>query len=146
MERIAIPSTDSNGMNSTVSFNFARCAFFTIVSLENGKVSDVRVVRNEGALLSRGAGIQVAQLIASQGVNAVIAGSIGPNAYNSLQRLGIRVYSVPSMMKVGDAVRAYLEGRLTPASTTTGRGRGAGMGRGSGMGRGGGMGGGAWRL
>ncbi|MHA1505831.1 MAG: NifB/NifX family molybdenum-iron cluster-binding protein [Candidatus Asgardarchaeia archaeon] len=134
MEKIAVSSTDSNGMDSTVNFTFARCAFFTIISLENGNVLDVKVIRNEAAQLSRGAGIQAAQLMASQGVNVVITGNIGPNAYNSLQSLGIKVYSVPSVMKVRDAVKAYVEGKLNPASAMTGRGRGAGMGRG------------AWRL
>jgi len=136
LERIVISSSPPGGLDSLVDQRFARCSYFTLVDVEDGEIVNVSVVPNQSTTVPHGAGIQAAQFVASLGAQVVITGNIGPNAFSSLQSLGIRVYAGVGGISVRDAVMKYLSGSLSP-STGPGRpGRGMGMGRGMGRGRG----------
>ena len=96
----------------------------------------LEAVPNPGAMASGGAGIQAAQLVVDRGANAVLTGSVGPNAYNALSSGGVEIYlGVTGTVK--NAVDQFREGRLTKAASATGPSH-MGMGGGRGRGRGGG--------
>jgi len=59
----------------------------------------------------QGAGIQTAQNIANLGVEAVITGNVGPNAFRVLNAANIRVL-LAAQQTVEQAVAAFKEGRL----------------------------------
>jgi len=132
--KIAISATGTN-LDAEVDPRFGRCQYFIIVDPET---MQFEAVENTSAMASGGAGISAAQMIAGKGVEAVLTGNCGPNAYQVLSPAGIKVITGVSG-KVKDAVQSYKSGQLQPGSPPSGGG-GSGQGSGPGMGRGGGMG------
>ena len=141
--KIAISSSGKD-LNSQVDPRFGRCAYFLIVNTDD---MSFEVFDNESGMLGGGAGIQSAQFVASKGAEAVITGSCGPNAVNTLDAAGIQVF-LGSTGTVKEAVDKYKNGNLTPAKTAnvpdhnglaggTGGNRIMGMGGGRGLGGGG---------
>ncbi len=144
--KIAI-STNSGGLEDTVSPVFARAPTFTIAEVENGKIKDVRVMQNPAAMAGGGAGIQAAQLLVNEGVQAVVAGNFGPNSSGILAQAGISMISSPGT-KVEDAVKSAEKGAPAPQAQTAAapanypaQSYGYGFGPGMGYGRGAGWGG-----
>ncbi len=146
MTKICVTSSGPT-LDSMVDPRFGRCAYFIIVDPET---NDFEAVSNEAAMASGGAGIRAAQTVASMGVEAVLTGSAGPNAFPALQDAGIRILAGVSGT-VQSAIENYRSGGIqeltTPGPSNVGKGqggpgRGLGMGYGSGMGRGMGRGGG----
>jgi predicted Fe-Mo cluster-binding NifX family protein len=60
-----------------------------------------------------GAGIQTAMIITEQGVDAVITGNIGPNAFQTLSAAGIETFTGVSG-KVSDAIEQLKKNELEP--------------------------------
>ena len=87
--KIGITSTGEN-LDADVDQRFGRCRYFIIVDTES---MEFEAVSNENAMASGGAGIQAAQTIANKGVDAVITGNVGPNAFQTLSAAGIRIYT-----------------------------------------------------
>ena len=141
--KIAV-STGKGGLDDMVFSIFGRCQTFTIVEADK-EIKGSSIIPNPAVSAAGGAGIMAAQAIIDQGVNAVITGNCGPNAYRIFSQAGIKVYLGSG--KVEDAVKALLEGKLQemgaptgPAKFGMGQGRGMGRGMGGGFGRGGGRG------
>jgi len=89
MKKVAFSSTGRD-LNALLDPRFGRCDFFVIVDVET---DDVEVFENEAKNASGGAGIQAAQFVANRGVDAVVSGNFGPNAFQTLQADGIEVIS-----------------------------------------------------
>lgn len=141
--KIAV-STEKGGLDDMVFPVFGRCQTFTIVEADK-EIKGSSVISNPAMSAAGGAGIMAAQAIIDKGVNAVITGNCGPNAYRIFLQAGIKLYLGSG--KVEDAVKALLEGKLQemgaptgPAKSGMGRGGGFGRGMGGGFGRGGGRG------
>jgi len=75
-------------MQSLVAEDFGRAPFFLIVDSET---LDYQVVVNEHQDAAEGAGMLVAEAIASLGLDAVIVGGIGHHGYNILTKAGLKV-------------------------------------------------------
>ncbi|MDN5358523.1 MAG: hypothetical protein PWP76_366 [Candidatus Diapherotrites archaeon] len=129
------------GLNAAFSPVFGRAPYFVIVEVDGGNVSEIKSIPNPAAQAARSAGIIAAQTLVSEGVSAVISGSIGPNAHMVLSQAGIGMYSCGGAT-VLDVARAFAQNACTPI-TAPGR-YGPGYGRGRGWGRGGGWGRGPW--
>jgi len=85
--RICITSKQKD-LDAEVDPRFGRCPYFLFVDPET---LEFEAVRNESGEASGGAGIQAAQTVARAGAEVVITGSVGPNAYRTLEAAGIRV-------------------------------------------------------
>ncbi len=104
---------------------------------------------NEAIAAPGGAGIQAAQTMVNKGVDVVISGNIGPNAFQVLSTAGVKI-ATGAYGTVQEATEMYKSGKLgeTGASTVaahagmgaTAPGGGFGMGMGGGRGGGGGRG------
>ena len=136
--KIAVSATGPS-LDAEVDPRFGRCQYFLIVDPDT---MQFEALENTGALASGGAGISTAQMIAGKGVEAVLTGNCGPNAFQVLSAAGIKVVTGASG-RVQDAIQAYRSGHLqatsqpnVPGHFGMGRGGGMGMGRGRGMGRG----------
>ncbi|AEK71989.1 iron-molybdenum cofactor-binding protein [Thermococcus sp. 4557] len=167
--RIAIP-TNGGGLEDTVAQVFARAPAFLIADVdENGNVTNSRVIQNGAAMAGGGAGPMAVQTLINEGVEAVIAPQVGPNALGAIQAAGIRLYQVAPGTPVEEAIKAVTSGSVgqftapvppAPATSTApapaygpypatpaypaypayGYGWGRGWGRGGGWGRGRGLG------
>ena len=138
--RIAISATGPD-LDAQVDPRFGRCQYFVIVEPDTMQFESVE---NSSAMASGGAGISAAQRIVGKGVEAVLTGNCGPNAYQVLSPAGIKVI-VGVSGKVRDAIQAYKSGSLEGSTqpnvpdhfgSSFGGGMGQGMGRGPGRGRG----------
>ena len=140
MTKICITSSGPT-LESAVDPRFGRCAYFIIVETET---SAFEAIPNQAATASGGAGVQAAQIVVSKGVEAVLTGSVGPNAFPALEDSGIRILiGISGTVKA--AIESYTKGALqelnTPGPANVGKGQGGtGYGMGTGYGRGGGMG------
>lgn len=137
---VAASGTDLEALTDP---RFGRCGYFVLVDTET---MESRALENTAALQGSGAGIAAVQMIAKAGAEAVIAGNLGPNAFQTLAAGGIKAYGFESGT-VRQAVEAMLAGSLSEigaANVPSHYGMGAGQGRGGvggGMGRGLGRGG-----
>jgi len=134
--KIAI-STLAPNLDANIDPRFGRCQYFVLVDPDT-MVFDT--LENFSASAGGGAGIATAQSLSGKGIEAVITGNCGPNAYEALTAANIKVVTNASG-KVRDAVQSYKSGKLNASSKpnvvphfgTGGRGMGGGMGRGRGM-------------
>jgi predicted Fe-Mo cluster-binding NifX family protein len=132
--KVAVSSTAS-GLEAQVSPIFGRCNCFVIVDTAT---EEVTTLENPAIGASGGAGIQSAQYIVRQGVEAVISGNVGPNAMQVLAAAGVDVYGVSSGT-IAAAVAALEAGQLEALagpSVSKDFGKGGSSGGGGGMGRG----------
>jgi predicted Fe-Mo cluster-binding NifX family protein len=105
--KICISSTGEN-LDAVVDQRFGRCQYFLIIDTETMKV---KVISNESTLASGGAGIQAAQIVTKEGVDSVISGNIGPNAFSILQAAGIKIYT-GAEGTIKEAIENYKKGKL----------------------------------
>jgi len=143
--KVAVSATGPS-LDASVDPRFGRCAYFVIVDTDT---MQFEAIPNSAQYAGGGAGIQAAQTVASKGVQVVLTGNVGPNAYQALTSAGIQIVT-GAYGTVREAVRKYKSGELRSTSAPTapmhygtgggygvGRGRGMGMGRGMGRGMGG---------
>ena len=128
--KIAISAMGAT-LDAEIDPRFGRCQYFIIVEPDT---MNFEAINNAGGMGSGGAGISTAQLIAGKGVEAVLTGNCGPNAYQVLSAAGIKVITGVSG-NVRDAIQSYKSGKLHESSQPNvaghfGQGRGAGMGGG----------------
>jgi predicted Fe-Mo cluster-binding NifX family protein len=124
--KVAVTS-EGRDLDSIVDPRFGRSMYLLIVDLET---LETRALTNESSASAHGAGIGTAQLLAREGVQSVITGRIGPNAYNACKAAGINVYSGVNGI-VRDALEKLKRGDLGLTMGPDGRGH-QGMGRGMG--------------
>jgi len=121
--KICVTSTGDN-LDSAVDPRFGRCAYFIIVDSDT---LEFKAVPNPSVAASGGAGIQSGQTAANEGAEAVITGNVGPNAFQTLSSLGLKVFA-GAKGKVKEAIDDYKNGKLKEESGATGPAH-SGMGR-----------------
>ena len=112
--KIAITASGDN-LECQMDPRFGRCQNFLIIDPDT---MDFEVMSNESAMASGGAGIQAAQTIVNTGINALITGNLGPNAYKILSAAGIETMTGASGT-VRHALEQYNNGSLQPALGAT---------------------------
>jgi predicted Fe-Mo cluster-binding NifX family protein len=120
-------SAFSGSLDAEVDSRFGRCASFVIVDSET---MEFNAVSNESSSAAHGAGIQAAQAVANMGVEVVLTGNVGPNAFSVLSAAGIKIVTGVSG-SVREAVEKYKKGQLKEVGNPTVGGH-FGMGRGRG--------------
>ncbi len=144
--KIVISASGPN-LEAEVDPRFGRCQYFIIADPET---MEFEAIENSSVMAAGGAGISAGQMIAERGIEAVLTGNCGPNAYQVLSSAGIKVITGVSG-KVKDVIEEYRAGKFKTSGqanvpdhfgmgTGPGAGRSFGMGRGMGRGMGKGMG------
>jgi len=129
-------------LNAQLDPRFGRCQYFVFVDSDT---MAFEAMPNPAITAPGGAGIQAAQAVVNKGVDALISGNIGPNAFQVLSTAGVKVVT-GAYGTVKEAVEMYKSGKLSEAGASTvaahsgmDAGAGIGGGRGGGRGMGGGM-------
>ncbi|MCO6041408.1 NifB/NifX family molybdenum-iron cluster-binding protein [Thermococcus alcaliphilus] len=111
--RIAVP-TNGGGREDTVAPVFARAPAFYIADVdENGNIVSEKVIQNSAAMVGGGAGPMAVQTLINEGVEAIIAPQVGPNAFGAIQAAGIKLYQVAPGTPVEDAIKSVVSGRAS---------------------------------
>ncbi|MEM0053484.1 MAG: NifB/NifX family molybdenum-iron cluster-binding protein [Nitrososphaeria archaeon] len=132
--KVAVSST-GNSLDSQVDPRFGRCPYFLIVDTDT---MQFEIIENRSAFEVSGAGIQAAQNIVLKGVQVVITGNVGPNAYQVLSSAGVRVLT-EAYGTVKEAIEKFKRGELVESFGSGLRGGGRGRGYGMSVGRGRGL-------
>ncbi len=106
--KIAITSSGDT-LNSEVDPRFGRAKWLLLMDTQTGlsEAHDNAVNLN----IVQGAGIQTGQNVVNLGVEAVITGNIGPNAFKTLNAVNIKVFLANSKT-VQEAVDLFKAGKL----------------------------------
>lgn len=153
--KVAVSSIGQE-LSSQVEPRFGRSPYFILIDPDT---KEFEAIENPNVNAMGGAGIQTAQLVANNGIEVVLTGSCGPNAYQTLQAAGVKVITGVSGT-VNEVIERYKSGHYKPTSGPNvashsgmgsdfqsgnpgfsrggrmGRGMGAGIGRGMGRGMG----------
>lgn len=123
---VAIPSDHPGGLEAGLGAHFGHCDLYTLVEIEDGTVGSVSTLPNVPH--QQGGCMAPVQHLASNGVQALIAGGMGMRPLMGFNQVGITVYYGAGAPSVGHAVKALLQGNLVPFTPeyTCGGGQAAG--------------------
>jgi len=124
-QRVCVTSTGASAKDA-VDPRFGRCAYFMV---SNGPGAEFKAVENTARGLGNGAGIQAAQTLANMGIEVVLTGDLGPNAFRVLNATGIRAFRTNDGT-VEQAASEFFQGRLVEIEGPTGPGHHGGGGHG----------------
>ena len=111
--KIAISSTGRD-LDSNIDIKFERCHFFLILDLEKNSLLPIE---NKTKDRPHEIGGIVGQLIANEGIDAVIATDIGPSAFEMFKRYGIKIYQSKGIVE--DAIRLLKDDKLSELTRPT---------------------------
>lgn len=110
-----IVTATKNDLDAQVDPRFGRCQYFIKVDPET---LEYEVQENDQKNTMGGAGIQAAQIVANAQVDAVITGSVGPNAFQTLKAANVKIFTGASGT-VKEAINAFNQGSLEETNTST---------------------------
>jgi len=106
--KVAVTSQGQE-LSSEVDLRFGRAKFLLVVDSET---DDFEVHDNELNLNAvQGAGIQTGQNIANLGVEVVITGNVGPNAFKTLSAAKVKIF-LADKQTVQQAIDSFKAGKL----------------------------------
>lgn len=106
--RIAV-TAEGKELSSEIDLRFGRAKWLIVIDNETDEYQVHDNVVNLNAV--QGAGIQTGQNIANLGVEAVITGNVGPNAFKTLDAAGIRIF-LAEKQTVQEAIDSFKAGKL----------------------------------
>ena len=109
--RLAIPSEGEGGLDGLRAGHFGHCDVFTCVDIEDGKIGTVRIVANKEHV--QGGCMVPVQLLAQEGVNAIVVGGIGMRPLMGFRQMGINVYHDAERREIRPVVEDFAKGGLT---------------------------------
>ena len=116
--KVAISSPDGK-FDTPFSARFARCEHFIFVDTET---RNWEATPNPAVAARGGAGAQVVQFLADNGVKATISGRYGPTAFSALNAAGIQAF-VADGGTPAELLDEFLADELAQVNTATGQAR-----------------------
>jgi predicted Fe-Mo cluster-binding NifX family protein len=112
--KIAVATDDDKGLEAVLSQHFGRCPYYVVVDIDDGEIKGVETVQNP-FYGSHGQPGEVPSFIKNLGIQAIIAGGMGPRAIGFFEQFGIQaVTGVSGVVK--EVVRAFVNGEIEGAS------------------------------
>lgn len=106
-------SASTPDLDGDVDPRFGRCRYLIVINTET---MAFEAVDNSSSMSAGGAGISAVQQISNKGVQALLTGNCGPNAYQALSAAETKVITGVSG-KIKQAVQMYKSGDLQAASS-----------------------------
>jgi predicted Fe-Mo cluster-binding NifX family protein len=110
--RIVFPTNENGGLLSKRGAHFGRAHYYTVIDIEDGRITDVSGIANPGHA-EGGCGSAVSNITAL-GADALIVGGIGGSPLKGFIQAGVAVYHDDRSARVQESVDAYLSGALSP--------------------------------
>jgi len=104
---LAVPSNGKGGLEAERSGHFGRCDCFTVVEIESGAIVGTRIVANPPH--EEGGCLRPVNLLAGEGVNALVVAGIGGRPLAGFNDAGITVYfdtQIPVVRAIAERVAA----------------------------------------
>ena len=98
-------SSKGKDLESTLDKRFGRCNYFLIYDIDK---NDSKVIENNGLNSEGGAGIAAAQQLIDEGVEVIITGKLGPNAFEIIDKSNIKTFKSDSI-SIQSAIEKYKE-------------------------------------
>lgn len=114
---VALPSNGGDGLEESRSEHFGRSTHFTLVSVTDGEIGEVRTIANLPHI--EGGCRRPVDMLSEDGVSAVIVVGLGNGPYRRFAELGIPVYADATSATVGEAVSRLIAGELCPMDGST---------------------------
>ena len=106
--KIGISATGRNIEESDIDTTIHRCSFFLIIDTKTNSLKAlINTIRDRPSEI----GAMVGQIVANEGIDAVITTDIGPRAFEIFERYGIKVYHAKG--KIKDAIKQFEGGKLS---------------------------------
>lgn len=105
--KIAI-SSQGKEENSLMDSRFGRCEYFCIYDIED---DGFKVIENTAINSNAGAGIEAANLVLKETIDAIVTGNIGPHANEVLKRSNIKIFT-SDVKKISDIINEYKGNKL----------------------------------
>lgn len=115
--KICIPTMGNTGLDDIVGEHFGRVPTYTIINLDN---DEVKVIPNTSHHTG-GVGYPP-EIMAKEGVNAMVCRGLGRRAISMFEEFGIDVY-IGATGTVKNAVEDFKQGKLQKASKSDSCGR-----------------------
>ncbi len=109
--KVAISSM-GEGWAAKADARFGRAPYFVFVEEQESGVPRITVLKNDAAKAATGVGTEAAKEVIREGAKVVVSGSVGPNAFQVFEQMGIDVYLIQGELTVKDAYERYRDGRL----------------------------------
>ncbi len=104
--KVGFPATGET-VDAQIDPRFGRCRYFIIIDTDT---MEVKAVPNAGGKAGEGAGIQASQILANEGVKAIIGANFGPNAFMTLKYANIKIYKGEGT--ISDVIEQFKKGEL----------------------------------
>ncbi|MCP4023384.1 MAG: dinitrogenase iron-molybdenum cofactor biosynthesis protein [Desulfobacteraceae bacterium] len=108
--RIAVPSNGEGGLEGTRSGHFGHCDVFTLIDVEDGRITRVSALQNQEHV--QGGCMVPVNLLAENKVNALVVGGIGMRPLMGFRQVGIDVYYDSQRIEIEPVVLDLIGGNL----------------------------------
>lgn len=108
---IAVPTVGAGGMDSERSGHFGHCDCFTVIHADGDEIVEIRTVDNPPHV--DGNCLTPVNLLASEGVTALVVAGMGGRPLAGFNDVGIAVYFDNVTPNVGDVIAMLLNGELS---------------------------------
>jgi predicted Fe-Mo cluster-binding NifX family protein len=100
----------SGGLDAAIGAHFDHCDLYTLVALEKSRIKEVAAIPNMPH--EQGGCMAPVSYLAQNRVRVLIAGGMGMRPLMGFRQMGIAVYHCGQARTVGDADKAFAEGKL----------------------------------
>ncbi|MEA3354342.1 MAG: NifB/NifX family molybdenum-iron cluster-binding protein [Campylobacterota bacterium] len=108
--RVIFPTNENKGYLSKRGAHFGKAKFYTIITLQNGQISDVEVIENPGHSAG-GCGDAINNIINLK-PDAMVVSGIGGTPAKGFADKGLDVYYDAKSPTINDSIDQYLIGKL----------------------------------
>lgn len=107
---IAVPANSDEGLSSTVSAHFGHCGQYVLVDIEDGKITDNKVIPNVPH--QQGGCMAPVNHLAENGVKILLASGMGMRPLAGFNEVGIEVFKSSENITVEEAINEYIANKL----------------------------------